>query len=376
MKVCFLIRAMERGGAEVQLTSLACGLSRRGHDVSVLTFYPGGVLENALRDAGVSVASLGKSGRGKIVSSIRTLVRTVRQKQPDILHGYLPTANLLALLSRPFIGGTKIIIGVRASDMDLSRYDAVTAWSYRIERLLSRFAHAMIANSHAGANIYSGRLPFERTFVIPNGIDVNVFRPDPVSPVTLRDDLGIGESSPLIGLVARIDPMKDHETFLRAASIVHAARPDVQFVCIAGNIHSLETSGLRQRAQEYGITANLHWAGPFDDLSNIYPALDALTLASVCGEGFPNVVAEAMACGVPCVVTDVGDAAVVVGETGRVVPIGDAEALAAGLMEMVSLTPGEKAGLSDAARDRIASRFNKDDLVERTGDILERVMAI
>ncbi len=372
MKVCFLIRAMDRGGAERQLTNLACDLSKQGVEVSVLTFYSGGVLEETLQRAGVSVQCLEKSGRWNVFGTLISLIKAVRKLRPDVLHGYLPTANLLAVLAKPFIGPTKVILGVRASDINLSQYDGVTAWSYRIERFLSRFADGVISNSHAGAKIYKTRVQSRKISVIPNGIDTQLFRPGKGELEPLRENLGLVAGTTLVALVARVDPMKDHKTFLQMAEIVHNQQPGVQFVCIAANIDCSATMDLKQLSRELGIEDGVHWVGPFEDMSRVYPTLDIVVLSSICGEGFPNVIAEAMACGVPCVVTDVGDAAIVVGDSGIVVPVRDSDAMATGVSKLLLRVHEERDVLSSEVRERIFAHFSRAKLLQRSLEFMTK----
>jgi glycosyltransferase involved in cell wall biosynthesis len=370
MKICFLIRAMDRGGAEQQLTILACGLQSLGHQVNVLTFYPGGVLEDDLRAGGVTVKCLGKSGRWQVWRTLKSLVTHVRALQPDVLHAYMPTGNILAVLTKPFIGATRVITGIRASDINLSQYDAMTAWSYRVDRFLSRFADAVISNSQAGAATYQHNCSKAVVRVVPNGIDVDRFTPAPDQRTHIRTDWGVGEDAPVIGMVARIDPMKDYESFFEAVRLVQAKRRDIQFVCVANTSAAAGTAAM-DRAKDLGISSNLHWVGRYEAMQDAFPGFDALVLTSVCGEGFPNVVAEAMACGVPCVVTDVGDAKLVVGDTGYTVPIRSPGLLAERLLELVGRIEQDPKSVSGAARDRVVACFGIQSLIQQTLNVLK-----
>ena len=180
MKVVFLARSLGFGEAERQLVMLAKGLFERGHEVSVLVFYPGDPLESELQDVGVPVTGLGKRGRWDVVGFLLQLVRVLRRERPNVLHSYLPMPNLLAVLNRPIVPGIRIVWGVRASFMDLDRYDLVSRLSYAIERRLSRLADLIVANSRAGRNYAVAHgFPAERTVVAFNGIDITCFQPNP-----------------------------------------------------------------------------------------------------------------------------------------------------------------------------------------------------
>ncbi|MDD4169642.1 MAG: glycosyltransferase, partial [Desulfotomaculaceae bacterium] len=304
MKITFLIRSLDYGGAERQLVALARELHRHGHSVAVLTFYSGGPLQQDLEKAGVSVINLEKRGRWDILGFLGRLVRFLRRERPDILHGYLVTANILTVLLKPLFPDIRMIWGVRVSNLDFTRYNRYLRLTHPVECRLSRFADRIIVNSQAGSHYAISRgFPQEKTVVIPNGIDTERFRPDPESGKLVRAEWGVSSDEKLIGLVGRLDPMKDHPTFLEAAALLMQKRKDVRFVCVGDG-----PADLRQELHALGKALDLNkyliWAGAREDMAAVYNALELATSSSSFGEGFPNVVGEAMACGVPCVVTE------------------------------------------------------------------------
>lgn len=365
MRICFLIRSLGLGGAERQLATLAALLHKAGHDVTVLTFYDHGSHGNELRDAGVRVVSLGKSGRWDLVGPLIRLVRIVSAQAPHLLHGYLPTGNLLALAVRPFLWGPKIAWGVRSSRVDLSRFDAATLLTYRVERRLARFADLIVANSQAGADLYrrasGGRTPVA---VVPNGFDLDAYAPDAEAGASARAELGVGQDELVIGMVARIDPMKDHDTFLEAAALALERRRDLRFVCVGGGPLDA-TRRLRAKAGQLGIADSVLWLGERRDVPSLYNAFDIATLASK-GEGFSNVIAEALACGVPCVASDVGAARQIVGDYGLVTPPGDARALAEGWMTLLDRLGEAGTQMRRSARLWIVNHYGLDALAHRS----------
>lgn len=368
--ILFLIRSLNRGGAERQLVVLAKGLVRRGHSIAVMVFFGGGVYETELVEAGVHVINLGKNGRWDIVPFLNRLVCLLRKERPAVLHSYLAVPNILAAVLKPLLRGTRIVWGVRASNMDLSRYDWLACFSYALERCLARFADLIIANSRAGATyaIQHG-FPARRVVVIANGIDTERFRFDPQGRGRIRAGWQIREDALLIGLVARLDPMKDHAMFLQAASLLADKFPNLRFVCVgSGAPNYLEN--LKQMAASLDLGGRMIWTGARDDMPVVYSALD-IAASSSFGEGFSNTVAEAMACGVPCVVTDVGDSALVVGNTGSVVAPGDPQALADALMHLIALPAEQRLTLGAHARDRIVAKFGVEALVTCTERILD-----
>lgn len=374
IRLLLLIRSLDRGGAERQLITLAKGVDKSRFAVTVATFYDGGVLRPEVAGVeGIRVVSLGKRGRWDVLPFLRRLVGLARGVRPDIVHGYLSVSNELGWLAGRLVGA-KVVWGLRASNVDFAHCDWLPALSFRLGAWLSRYADLIIANSYAGrehhiANGYSG----EKMIVIPNGIDTDRFQSNSAAGGEVRRQWAIPEPADVIGLVGRLDPMKDHPTFLRAAALLARERDNVYFVCV-GDGPSAYRRNLEVLAEELGVGNRLVWAGGRGDMPAVYSTLDLVTSSSAYGEGFPNVVGEAMACGVPCVVTDVGDSALVVGETGLVVPPRDPEALCAGWRQLLALTPEQRTALGHAARARIEREFSVRQLVVNTEQALARLL--
>ena len=370
MKTLFLARSLDGGGAERQLVTLAVGLRQRGHEVAIAAFYSGGELETQARNAGVAIVALGKRGRWDVVGFAWRLLKTLRAARPDILHGYLATANLFAVLARPFLPRTRTVLGIRASNMALDRYDWLMRLIGRLEALFASPADLVIANSEAGRDYAVARgFPGDKMAVVPNGIDSQFFRPDPTVRAGVRADLGIGSEARLIGLVARLDPMKDHPTFLQAVAEFLKSGGRARFVCVGDGPRDYRET-LHSLGRELGIESNLLWAGARNDMPSVYNALDVLTLTSAFGEGFPNVLGEAMACGVPCVATDVGDVKRVLGEEGIAVPPGDPGALARAWVTMLRRIETDNDMLGQETRRRIVTHFSAETMVARTEALL------
>ena len=345
LRIAFLIRALTAGGAERQLALLARGLAARGHEVSVLVFYGGSALEGDLERSTVRIVNLRKSGRWDVFAFARRLVAALEESRAEVLYSFLPTANILAALVRPAARSIPLAWGIRASNMQPHRYDWLGRLIAVLEARLSRAAQGFVCNSRAGARV-AARQGFEasRIRVIRNGIDTSRFRRDEVARLRLREEWGVAPAERLIGIVGRIDPMKGHGVFLQAAARVHEMEPRIKFV-IAGGTNA-QTAQLREQTEGLGVAQAVRWSESRSDMPAFYSALDVLCSASLYGEGTSNVIAEAMSCGCPCVATDVGDSAELVGDLGRVVPPGDAALLAAALLEL----PHE---LHPAGRQRI-----------------------
>lgn len=373
LRLVFLIRCLTGGGAERQLVELAKGLDPQVFDVTVVCLYDGGEFLEELTRAGVSVISLDKKGRWDILGFITHLTRVMRGLGPDILHSYLGGQNLLTIFLKPILPRTHMVWGVRASNMDGSQYDWLARFTFRLEVMLSGFTNLIVFNSFAG-KAYHLRAGFadSHAAVVPNGIDTIRFRPNPTLRSQFRASTRTSEKTALIGIVGRMDPMKDYPTFLRAAAIFCRKRPDAQFVCIGGGSERYLREMCALGAQ-LGLAGKVMWLGFLSDMPLAYNGMDICTSSSAYGEGTPNCVAEAMACGVPCVVTDVGDSRLIVGNTGIVVPPKDPGALAAGwhtMLVRISKNPQVRM----LARERIESQLSLSALIDRTSAILLSIL--
>ncbi len=372
MKILFIIRSLNYGGAERQLVNLAIGLKKKGHDVSVAVFYANGALQKELDENGVSVLLMEKKGRWDIVSFFFSLRRLIKKNQPDIVHGYTVVPNCLTLLARVFHPKSKVVWGVRASNMDLSKYDWLARLFYRLECFLSRYADLVIANSNAGREYAClNGFPREKVQVVHNGINIEKFSPRNEDRIKIRQKLGISDDSTLIGCVGRLDPMKGYPIFIDAMSYL-IARSDKFFAVAIGNGNDNFSLQLKDKVVELGISNNFLWIPSRDDIARYYNAFDVLVSPSLT-EGFPNVIAEAMSCGIPCVVTNVGDSAFLVGECGIVVPPHDSIALTDAITEMLEYIENSKDKLMLCARERVVGNFTVEKLVENTEVCLKSV---
>jgi glycosyltransferase involved in cell wall biosynthesis len=369
-RIALLIRSLDYGGAEMQLTVLANGLARAGRSVSVLVFYPDGALRGRL-SPDVTVRYLGKRSRWHLMGFLRSLFRVLDEEHPDALYAFLPGANLLACLSRLRSSKLKLAWGVRASYVDPTRYDWLSRLTYWLERRFSRCPDLIISNSEAGRRyaVSRGFPDNGRFIVIPNGIDVEHFRPDRGLRAAVRMEWGVLPHEMLVGIVARLDPMKDYPNFLHAAAKLARSESAVRFVSVGTGPEDYKAI-LQEQARSLGLNGRMIWAGPRGDLPAVYNALDLLVSSSA-GEGFSNVLGEAMACGVPCVSTDVGDAREILGDTRTVAPPRNPDALVGSIAALLGRLRTEGASLGVRARKRIAENYSVEALVQRTQLALE-----
>jgi glycosyltransferase involved in cell wall biosynthesis len=332
LDVLFLIRSLRIGGAERQLALLARAMHASGHRVRVATFYGGGAFEADLRQAGVPVIDLHKSGRWDVLAFFWRLVRLLRQEKPAIVHGYLPMSNILLWLARFFAPACKLVWGVRVSDFDPGQYGWMGRLEGRLERWLAGAADLIICNSWKGLSLVRQRgFPVASTACVPNGIDTQKFQPDLAAGLRMRRAWGIDERCFLFGLVGRLDPVKNHPGFIAAAARLAAELPEPMFVCIGpGPDHYAHA--LREQALAAGLSDRMWFTGGCEDMPAAYNALNVFVSASL-SEGSPNVLGEAMACDVSAITTDVGDAAWLMADYGQVIPPGDVDALYAAMRQ-------------------------------------------
>ncbi len=370
-RILFLIRSLEPGGAERQLVELVKGLDKSRFEITVATFYRGGELREEInRLEGITVLPLMKKERWDLLPFLWRLWQVTRAIRPDILHGYMSLANELCLLvGRPL--GVKVVWGLRSSNVDFSKYDWISGLAFRVGAWLSRFPDLIIVNSRAGQQHHAAHgYSLERMVVIPNGIDTERYRPDHEAGRRVRAEWGVADQTILIGLVARLDPMKDHATFLRAAAALVCERPQVRFVCV-GDGPGAYKQELLALSDSLGLWERLIWADFRSDMPAVYNALD-IAVSSSYGEGFSNAIGEAMACGVPCVVTDVGDSARIVGDTGVLVPPRDPEALRCGIESCLAHCADP--AVRRRARQRIVQEFSRARLASTTAQALEKLL--
>ena len=373
MRIALLSSKLEYGGAERQIVILANALAKTGHSVNLFVFYPGGRLRDLVSPE-VDLHCLDSRGRWDIIRPFRRFLSLLSDRDVEILYAFLPGPNLMASLTKLWLPFVRVVWGVRASDMDLQCYPLLTRLAYALERRLSKHADLIISNSVAGRShaAAQGFPDSERLVVVPNGIDAERFYPDRDLGNATRRAWGVKPEESLVGIVARLDPMKDHCTFLEAAAQLAKADECLRFVS-AGTGPAGYAAELREYACNLGLRDRMIWAGACDNPRAAYNALDVLVSSSAFGEGFSNVLAEAMACGIPCVATDVGDAREILGPYGLVVAKRNPEALANGISQVLSWTHRD-GDLRHQLRQHIIENYSVDNLVRQTCAALEPLL--
>jgi glycosyltransferase involved in cell wall biosynthesis len=362
MRYLLLCHSLGIGGTERQIINLARLLKNRNQEVTIAAFYNDKLSLNLLIEYKITFINLSKSGRYDLILFIIKYIISIKKIKPDVIYSFLSSPNILSLLSKLFYKKALIVWGVRSSKVDLYKYDWLAVWSYRIECWLSKFPDLIICNSYTGLEYSKSHgFPKEKMVVIHNGIDTEYFKPNTQSRSIIRNEWGIGDKVILIGLVARLDIIKDHPTFLKSASILINKRSDIRFICVGDGSQEYKFE-LHKYSQKLGLQNEIIWAGPRYDMNSVFNALD-IVVSTSSGEGFSNTIAEAMACGVPCIVSNVGDSALIVNNKSHVFTPGNATELSDCIIMLINHLDPE---LKEQVRKSIINRFSEYKLVEST----------
>lgn len=327
-----------------------------------------------LREEGVTVETLNIAGSIPGPQALWHLHRTVRAYRPDLLQGWMYHGNLAATLAAHFSNRpTPFLWNIRQSLYDIEKEKAMTRYVIALNRRWSPRASALIYNGELSKRQHEARgFSSMQSIVIPNGFDIEALQKSGTDRRTVRTALEIPEKSLLVGHLARFHPMKNHRLFLEAAVRILEKKPDVYFL-LAGKQVSLDNALLGSIIPEK-VRSHFRLLGERTDVKELLSAMDLLCSSSW-GESFPNVVGEAMAMELPCLVTDVGDCARVVGDCGAVVPPGDQDAFLRALGSLLSTSREKLSELGRKARERIKSDFSMDLCAKRYvtlyGQVLE-----
>ncbi len=353
--VLHIITGLGAGGAENMLVQVASGLQARGLPQHVVSLTGRDSRAKAIESAGIPVTALQLRRGIRSLADGARLIALVARLRPDVIQGWMYHADLASTVAHILAPGRKsrrLFWGIRASDMDSARYARVVRWCAR----LSRWPDVVTANSAAGARVHveHGYRP-RRLEIIPNGVDIALFRPDEQRRLAARSELGISPDACVVIHSARVDPMKDHATLLAAL-----ARVPTAIALLVGE----GTKSLKK--QDNVIPLGLR-----DDLERLYPAADVVISSSAYGEGFSNALAEGMSCGLVPITTMVGDAESIVGDTGLIVAPHDVDGLSAAIRAELERPAAERHARGLRARTRVIEHFTIERAVDEFQSLYE-----
>jgi glycosyltransferase involved in cell wall biosynthesis len=376
IKVMHVITTLGPAGAETMLCRIASGTDDTRFENEIVSLT--GILDLAerMQAIGVRVRTLGMKTSVPNPLLVMRLARWIRESKPDVIHTWMYHANLVGALAARLAGDVPVVWGIHHSALDPRVDKRRTMLVNRICALMSRkFPARIVCCSEASLRLHKGlRYAAEKLELVPNGVDLEQFRPDPIARLSVREELGIPADALLIGMAARFHPQKDHRNFVRAAERLHKQMPEIHFLLCGLDI-TWQNPQLAGWVEAAGLGDCCHLLGVRRDVSRLFAAMDIATTSSVSGEAFPVVVAEAMASRTPCVVTDVGDSALIVDKTGSVVAPGDPDALAEAWRKLIEAGPGVRHNLGTAARRRVQQHFALPVIVDRHQAIYAQLAA-
>lgn len=373
-RILFLSTGLYAGGAEVMLLRLLSGLDRQRFSPSVISLIDLGPVSKKIEQLGIPVRSLGMQPGKPDVASIWRLVCWLRRDRPHVMQTWMYHANLLGSVAAQMAGHIPTSWGIHHSDPLAQGYGPFTARTVKLCARLSRWMPKRIvcvSETSRQAHVAIGYAG-DKMLVIPNGVSLAASKPDPTARQLTRQALSIPSETPVIGLVGRFHPQKDHQNFVHAAKLLVSQYPSVRFV-LCGEGVTWDNPELSAWIDNAGIRGNCHLLGRRDDIPQLMAAFDLATLSSCFGESFPMVIIEAMSCGVPCVVTDVGDSGHIVGSTGIVVPPRDAAALANAWERMLDRGLEQLLQTGLQARQRVQDHFDLPMIVDRYQAMFEEL---
>lgn len=348
------------------LYKLVSSMDEHKFENQVICLTSVGCVGDALIEKKFSVHSLEmKRGVPDPFSFIK-LVRLLWSEKPDLIQTWMYHSDLMGGFANQFLRDIPLVWNIRNSNLDPNLSKKTTILIVKACAFFSKkFPRKIICCAESASNLhkslgYSG----EKIISIPNGFDVLKFKPNLEAKNSVRKELKIREDAIVIGLVGRFDPQKDHQTFFEAGKKLFKVHNNIQFVLCGENI-SNSNKEINDIIKKCGMVEVSKLLGRRKDVEKITASFDIGCSSSAYGEAFSNAIGEAMACGVPCVVTDVGDSALIVGDTGLVVPPRDPDALYHALKKMVDMGAEKRRDLGRLARDRVVREFSLDRVVNQ-----------
>jgi glycosyltransferase involved in cell wall biosynthesis len=371
IKVVYIITGLQTGGAEMMLFKLLSHMDRSRFVPFVISLTPAGIISEKIGALDIPVISLNMNS-GVSFSDVMRLIKACREIQPDVIQGWMVHGNAASILAG-LISRTRVLWGVRHSSLPTSTENRMTTLLDKLLSWVSFFPNKIIYNSEAG-RLYHESIGYSthKSMIIPNGFDTNVFKPSIADRLKVRQELNVPDKAILIGMVGRYHPMKGHDTFMRAAALLIKKCPNAKFV-LAGKACDRNNTQLYNGLLKLNLANHFYLLGERQDIAIVTAALDIAASSSSSSEGFSNTIGEAMSCGIPCVVSDVGDSRGVVGDTGIVVPAGDPVALLKGWQSLIEMDDAQRVKLGIRARERMIDLYSIQHIVKQYERVYQEV---
>jgi len=369
LRVVHIITGLNQGGAEAMLTKVS-GALRERCEIQVISLLDEGVYGKTLKEMGIPVHCLHMK-RGsfswKAFGQLRNLLKKIH---PDVVQTWMYHADLIGGIATKTSADSKVFWNIRQGNVSSDANSIATRCVVRLNAFLSRFIPTkVVVNSNVGRQVHQGiGYAASKMIVIPNAFDIHRFKSDHAARIKFRAELGIDPQLPVLGMVARFDPQKDHETLLKAARLLVDNKIEFRLL-LSGQGIDVNNAALVEKIREKRLNDHVILLGMRSDIPEFMNALDCHVLSSSCCEGFPNVIGEAMACEVPCVATDIGDSAMIIDDTGWIVAPGDPHALAKAMMEALIESPPLHAARGRRCRQRILDNFEMERITDMYYDM-------
>ena len=363
--ITHIITGLNTGGAETMLYKLLSNIDRTKFESKVLSLTDIGSIGKKIEKLGISVKALDMKRGVPDPRYVFRLAAILKKEKPDLVQTWMYHADLIGGLAAKLVRNIPIVWNIRHSNLDPEGNKKTTILTAKACAKLSKtIPKKIICCSEASFKVHS-ELGYEeeKMIVIPNGFDLDTFKPDAEARYSVRRELRIPDDAAIIGMVARFDPQKDHKNLINAAGVLCRSNKNIHFILCGDGITN-DNKQLAKWIQEHNLQVNFHLLGRRADIARITTAFDIASSSSY-GEGFPNVVGEAMTCEVPCVVTNVGDSAYIVGDTGIVVPPKNPLAMAKAWEKLIKLPAEERKILGKLARKRIEDNFEISSVVNQ-----------
>lgn len=371
--ILLLIRSLGKGGAETQLSILAAGLAGIGYKITVLTYYSyANTKDNLnftrLQNAGIEVLCVGKRGRYDLFGFLLRYIKMLKLNKPDIIYSFLELSNIFACFAKLIVPDIKIVWGKRSSNRELKQYKLSVKLEHKLEQYLSFIPNLIIANSNKGfdnliANRYKSKIK-----VVQNGIDTDLHYKKTDTRFSLFNTCSISKEDILIGAVGRIDYAKDYETLIKAFNLTIRHNERIKLLIVGREVQSDYAKKIYLMVKEYQLEQKVFFIPEMENVSQFYSSID-IFVSSSATEGFSNVIAEAMAHKLPCVVTDVGDNSLLVGDCGLIVPSQNPNALSEGILDIFNA----RIDYGELARERVMRQFSTNKMIQTTCEYLEEM---
>lgn len=371
MKIVHVINRVGAAGAEIMLLNLVLRLKDYGFDQEILTLMPDGALIRNFQANAIEVRDIGMK---KGVPSLRAMLRlnkAITQAKPDVVHGWLYHASLAATLATP--KPIPVIWGIHHSLTSLAQEKWLTRMIIKTgSRLKRRIARYVFVSKTSQRQHLEIGYPPEKSDTIPNGFDLSHFRPDESIRQAVRSEWGFADEDIIIGNAARYHPMKNHMGLVQSFSKLAKRFHNVKLVLMGRGIDDNNVE-LKTFVAEEMLENQVFLLGERRDMERLMNAFDLYVSASY-SEAFPLVIGEAMACGVPCIATDIGDCRDIIDNTGRLVRPGDDAGLMQAIGELISLTAKQRRELGYAARQRIEAYYSLDMISNKYADLYQQLI--